>query len=330
LPSGFFPGASRGSIKDYTDPHRTSPEASSSQSILQTSAGLQMRPYFTLRFINLEGPRTQVNVECTGSRNQPGVDSGSKSMQFYGESAGLDFPNKSWVSDFDPDGQIPPWAGFSRLLLQIAWPGEQISQLPPADGSVCSYESDTRNWKTEGRPSALHDVWTLSRRFDFDGTKLAEAIRLTFEHRDTVLPSAIEAFTETFITALRSLESVRPVADAPKPLRRRREVSKGERDFLPWKYALPCRTKGRSKIPATGRPRLPDRHGGRPYIFMRGGGQYVGHERLRTHQLWWTRKKPALAFPFMVPYPSTCQDKLSPRKENQAVVRAAKRSPWWI
>ena len=45
----------------------------------------------------------------------------------------------------------------------------------------------------------FYDIWLLSRHFDFDGAKLAEAIRLTFERRGTALPSAIEVLTEPLI-----------------------------------------------------------------------------------------------------------------------------------
>ncbi len=38
-------------------------------------------------------------------------------------------------------------------------------------------------------------------QFDFDGAKLAEAIRLTFERRGTELHAEIDAFTEPFIEA---------------------------------------------------------------------------------------------------------------------------------
>jgi len=41
----------------------------------------------------------------------------------------------------------------------------------------------------------------LSREFDFDGTDLAEAVRLTFERRGTALPVEIDAFTEHFVEA---------------------------------------------------------------------------------------------------------------------------------
>ena len=51
------------------------------------------------------------------------------------------------------------------------------------------------------RMKDFYDIWLLSRQFDFDGAELAKAIQLTFEQRDTTLPSAIEAFTEPFINS---------------------------------------------------------------------------------------------------------------------------------
>ncbi|RJR50436.1 MAG: nucleotidyl transferase AbiEii/AbiGii toxin family protein [Desulfobacteraceae bacterium] len=49
------------------------------------------------------------------------------------------------------------------------------------------------------RMKDFYDIWTLSRRFDFVGTKLAEAIHKTFKHRGTEVPLAIEAFNKDFI-----------------------------------------------------------------------------------------------------------------------------------
>ncbi len=51
------------------------------------------------------------------------------------------------------------------------------------------------------RMKDFYDIWLLSRQFDFDGGKLAEAIRLTFERRKTAMPVEIEAFDESFISA---------------------------------------------------------------------------------------------------------------------------------
>ena len=49
------------------------------------------------------------------------------------------------------------------------------------------------------RMNDFYDIWLLSRQFDFDGVRLAEAIRLTFDQRGTELPAEIEIFTESFI-----------------------------------------------------------------------------------------------------------------------------------
>jgi hypothetical protein len=49
------------------------------------------------------------------------------------------------------------------------------------------------------RMKDFYDISLLSRQFDFDGAKLTEAIRLTFERRGTKLPLEIEAFAEPFI-----------------------------------------------------------------------------------------------------------------------------------
>lgn len=51
------------------------------------------------------------------------------------------------------------------------------------------------------RMKDFYDIWLLSRQFDFDGPKLSEAIRLTFERRGTNLPLEMEALTESFIEA---------------------------------------------------------------------------------------------------------------------------------
>lgn len=53
------------------------------------------------------------------------------------------------------------------------------------------------------RMKDFYDIWLLSRQCDFDGAKLAEAFRLTFERRGTALPAEIDAFTEPFIEAKR-------------------------------------------------------------------------------------------------------------------------------
>lgn len=41
--------------------------------------------------------------------------------------------------------------------------------------------------------------WLLANLFNFDGSSLAEAIRRTQENRDSVIPSKMAAFSETYI-----------------------------------------------------------------------------------------------------------------------------------
>ena len=50
------------------------------------------------------------------------------------------------------------------------------------------------------RMKDFYDIWLLSRCFDFEGRKLSEAIRLTFERRGTPFPETITIFSEDFIT----------------------------------------------------------------------------------------------------------------------------------
>jgi Nucleotidyl transferase AbiEii toxin, Type IV TA system len=51
------------------------------------------------------------------------------------------------------------------------------------------------------RMKDFYDVWVLSEQFDFDGAKLTEAMRLTFEHRGTILSESILPFEAEFALA---------------------------------------------------------------------------------------------------------------------------------
>ena len=63
------------------------------------------------------------------------------------------------------------------------------------------FEAMVKLGMLNSRMKDFYDIWLLSRQFDFDGTMLAEAIRLTFERRGTKLPMEVEAFAEPFIEA---------------------------------------------------------------------------------------------------------------------------------
>ncbi len=97
----------------------------------------------------------------------------------------------------------------------IVYPEPEESDLPailgfPAPRLLCYSKESTIAEKFEAmvklgvlnsRMKDFYDIWLLSRQFDFDGGKLAEAIRLTFEQRGTVISVEIEAFDESFISA---------------------------------------------------------------------------------------------------------------------------------
>lgn len=63
------------------------------------------------------------------------------------------------------------------------------------------FEAMLKLGELNSRMKDFFDIWLLSRQFDFDGNDLAEAIRLTLEHRGTTLPEGIVAFSTVFIDA---------------------------------------------------------------------------------------------------------------------------------
>ena len=63
------------------------------------------------------------------------------------------------------------------------------------------FEAMVKLGELNSRMKDFYDIWLLSRHFDFEGATLAEAIRLTFEHRGTALPTDSEVFSQPFIDA---------------------------------------------------------------------------------------------------------------------------------
>ncbi len=63
------------------------------------------------------------------------------------------------------------------------------------------FEAMVKLGELNSRMKDFYDIWLLSRQFDFEGATLAEAIRLTFDHRGTALPGVIAAFSQAFIDA---------------------------------------------------------------------------------------------------------------------------------
>lgn len=112
--------------------------------------------------------------------------------------------------------------GSARVNMQvdigfgdIVFPGPEESDLPtildlPAPRLLCysrestiaeKFEAMVKLRELNSRMKDFYDIWLLSRQFDFEGEKLAKAIRLTFDHRGTTLPNEVVAFTNGFIEA---------------------------------------------------------------------------------------------------------------------------------
>lgn len=94
----------------------------------------------------------------------------------------------------------------------VIFPGPVESDLPtmldfPAPKLLCysresaiaeKFEAMLKLGELNSRMKDFYDIWLLSRQFDFEGDKLAEAIRLTLERRGTHLPDVIVPFSDDF------------------------------------------------------------------------------------------------------------------------------------
>ena len=97
----------------------------------------------------------------------------------------------------------------------IVYPSPEKLELPsmlgfPASRLLCysressiaeKFEAMVKLGILNSRMKDFYDIWLLSRQFDFEGARLAEAMRLTFERRGTILSEEIDAFQEAFIVA---------------------------------------------------------------------------------------------------------------------------------
>lgn len=63
------------------------------------------------------------------------------------------------------------------------------------------FEAMLKLGELNSRMKDFYDIWLLSRQFEFKGQELAEAIRLTLEHRGTELSEKVVAFSSAFIDA---------------------------------------------------------------------------------------------------------------------------------
>jgi hypothetical protein len=90
----------------------------------------------------------------------------------------------------------PIWIDYPVLLDQ---PAPHLLAYTPENAIAEKYQSMVELDLPNSRMKDFHDVWTLARNMEFDGQRLSEAIRRTFERRKTKLPASTPtAFTPEF------------------------------------------------------------------------------------------------------------------------------------
>ena len=90
----------------------------------------------------------------------------------------------------------PIWIDYPVLLDQ---PAPHLLAYTPENAIAEKYQATVELDMANSRMKDFHDLWTLARNLEFEGRRLSEAIRRTFERRKTQLPTAVPtAFTSAF------------------------------------------------------------------------------------------------------------------------------------
>jgi predicted nucleotidyltransferase component of viral defense system len=143
------------------------------------------------------------------------------------EPDGISFDSKTITSeriteDADYEGirvRFIGQLGTAKVSMQIdigfgdiVYPGPEEINFPtmlnfPEPKLICysresaiaeKFEAMVKLGEINSRMKDFYDIWLLLREFEFQGKKLAEAIRLTFQKRGTNFPYEIVAFTTEF------------------------------------------------------------------------------------------------------------------------------------
>jgi hypothetical protein len=93
---------------------------------------------------------------------------------------------------------ITPAAAKTEYPVLLDFAAPQLLGYPRETVVAEKFEAMTKLSLLNSRMKDFYDIWLLSRRFDFDGATLAEAIRRTFANRKTVVVSRPTALTPTF------------------------------------------------------------------------------------------------------------------------------------
>lgn len=124
-------------------------------------------------------------VPITVEDRYPGVR-----VKVAGDLGGARFVLRLDVGIDDAVVPDPGWVDYP-VLLQDQVP--RILAYQPATAVAEKFQAMIEIGLANSRMKDYHDIWMLSRTLEFDGQDLAEALRATFERRDTELPTEIPA-----------------------------------------------------------------------------------------------------------------------------------------
>ena len=96
---------------------------------------------------------------------------------------------------------VSPEPEMLTLPASLDLPAPRLLCYSKESSIAEKFQAMVKLGELNSRMKDFHDIWMLSRQFDFQGTQLVEAIRLTFERRNTPWPDEIEAFTTAFAQA---------------------------------------------------------------------------------------------------------------------------------
>jgi predicted nucleotidyltransferase component of viral defense system len=94
-----------------------------------------------------------------------------------------------------------PQPETASLPTLLDYPAPQLLCYSRESAIAEKFEAMLKLGALNSRMKDFYDIWVLSEQFDFEGAKLTEAIRLTFNHRGTALSEQILPFTEEFALA---------------------------------------------------------------------------------------------------------------------------------
>ncbi len=87
----------------------------------------------------------------------------------------------------------------SKLPTLLGSPAPQLLCYSRESAIAEKFEAMVKLGELNSRMKDFYDIWLLSRQFEFSGHNMAEAIRLTFERRETQIPDVMSAFSENFV-----------------------------------------------------------------------------------------------------------------------------------